>query len=298
VFIPLPLTRKASGTNRRPLHRIALECELIGVPIADGICELFPNERAESQRVGKAIRAPGTWNPKNNAFSLIEAETVKPLLEKLPRTWSLGVGKVTCALSRNNTALSLHKSTNYYFLTTYSVSTKPIVENLLARFPIERKGTRNNVLMELIGDLIHKFGRETSERIVREHYCRYEHNIRSSLNEQIRAFVKAWELMRQKLINSLLPAEERIFNALATEHQREGFFIVRAFSRAAEYKGDSDFGIAQSSLADRLSITPSGAAHVIYKLSEVKVIEPTQRAVRQKSAARYRWLLPVTGRSH
>ena len=217
MFIPLPLTRRASGTNRRPLHRIALERELIGVPIADGICELFPNERAESQRVGKAIRARGTWNPKNNAFSLIEAETVKPLLEKLPRTWSLGVGKVTCALSRNNTALSLHKSTNYYFLTTYSVSTKPIVENLLARFPIERKGT--------------------SERIVREHYCRYEHNIRSSLNEQIRAFVKAWELMRQKLINSLLPAEERIFNALATEHQREGFFIVRAFSRAAEYKG-------------------------------------------------------------
>jgi hypothetical protein len=30
------------------------------------------------------IRAPRTWNPKNNAFSLIEAETVKPLLETLP----------------------------------------------------------------------------------------------------------------------------------------------------------------------------------------------------------------------
>jgi hypothetical protein len=125
-------------------------CELIGARIADGICELFPNERAESQRTGKAIRAPGTLNPKTGTFSLIEAETVTSLLETLPRTWSLGIGKVTCALNRNNTALSLHKSTNTYFLTTWSLSTKPIVEALLARFPIERKGTRNNVLMQLI----------------------------------------------------------------------------------------------------------------------------------------------------
>ena len=59
-------------------------CEWIGAPIADGTCEIFPNERAESQRIGKGIRAPGTWNPKNNCFSLIEAETVTPLLETLP----------------------------------------------------------------------------------------------------------------------------------------------------------------------------------------------------------------------
>jgi hypothetical protein len=101
-------------------------CEWIGVPIADGTCEIFPNERAESQPTGKGIRAPGTWNPKSNAFSLIEAETVTPLLETLPRTWGLGVGKVTHALPRNNTPLSLHKSTNTYFLTTHTSSTKPL----------------------------------------------------------------------------------------------------------------------------------------------------------------------------
>src|SRR5206468_7961895 len=133
-------------------------CEWIGAPIAEGICETFSNERAESQRVGKAIRAPGTLNPKTGKVSLIEAETIKPLLETLPRTWSNGIGKVTWASPGNGNALSLQKSTNYYFLTTYSVSTKPIVEALLARYPIERKGTRNNVLMKLIGELIHKFG--------------------------------------------------------------------------------------------------------------------------------------------
>ena len=116
-------------------------CEWIGAPITDGTCEIFPNERAESQRTGKAIRAPGTLNPKTGTFSLIEAETVTPLLEELPRTWSLGVGKVTYTLPRNNAALSLQKSTNTYFLTTWSLSTKPIIETLLARYPIKRKGT-------------------------------------------------------------------------------------------------------------------------------------------------------------
>ena len=251
----------------------------------------FRMSAAESQRTGKAIRAPGTWNPKNSTFSLIEAETVRPLLETLPRTWSLGVGKVTCALPRNNTALSLHKSINNYFLTTYSGSTKPIVETLLARYPIERKGTRNNVLMQLIGDLIHKFGREASERIVEEHYRRYQPNIGSSLAEHRRDFATAWEGMRKKILDSFSPAEQQAFNALASEHQREGFLIVRAFAGAAEHNKEKDFQISRASLADRLSITPPGAGDVIRKLWESKVIAPTKGYARHKESARFCWLL-------
>jgi hypothetical protein len=182
-------------------------CEWIGVPIADGTCEIFPNERAESQRIGKAIRALGTLNPKTGTFSLIEAETVTPLLETLPRTWSLGVGKVTSALPRNSKALSLQKSTNNYFLTTYSITTKPIIERVLTRYPVKRKGTRNNVLMQMIGDLIHKFGHETAERIVKEHYRRYQPNIGSSLDVHTRDFAAGWRGMRQKLMGSFFQAE-------------------------------------------------------------------------------------------
>jgi hypothetical protein len=104
------------------------------------------------------------------------------------------------------------------------IGTPIIVEILLARYPVERKGTRNNIVMQLIGDLIDKFRREAAEQIVREHYRRYEHNIRSSLDEHLRAFGTAWKLMRQKLVDSLLPVERRIFNALVTEHQREGLW--------------------------------------------------------------------------
>ena len=273
-------------------------CGWMGVPIADGTCEIFPNERAESQRTGKAIRAPGTWNPKNDMFSLIEAETVRPLLETLPRTWSCGVGKANRALPRNSTALSLHKSTNTYFFTTHTGSTEPIVERLLARYPIEQKGTRNGVLVQLIGDLIHKFGREAAERIVEEHYRRYQPNIGSPLDEHLRDFAAAWDGMCKKLVDSLSPEEQRAFNALNTEHQREGFLIVRAFAGAAAYKGERDFAIARASLADRLSITPCGSSDVIRKLCDVNAIAPTQPYVRLKKPARFRWLPPRPDFAH
>jgi hypothetical protein len=161
----------------------------------------------------------------------------------------------------------------------------------LARYPIEQKGTRNNVLMQLIGDLIHKCGRETSERIVEEHYRRYQPDIGSSLAEHRRDFATAWEGMRKKILDSISSEEQRAFNMLGSEHQREGFFIVRAFAGAAEYNKEKDFKISQASLADRLNITPPGAGDVIRKLWESKVIAWTQSYVIHKESARFCWLL-------
>jgi hypothetical protein len=268
-------------------------CEWIGAPIADGACEIFPNERAESQRTGKGIRAPGTLNPKNNTFSLIEAETVTPLLETLPRTWTLGVGKVNPALPRNNGALSLYKSTDNYSSThTEALSTRPVAEKLLLRYPIKQKGTRHNVLVQLVGDLSNKFGRKGAQRIVEEHYQLNQQNVRSTLDEHLREFAAAWDGMRKKLVTELSLSQREAFDRLKTEHQREGFLIVRAFAGAAAHKGEKDFPISQVSLADRLSITRPGAADVIRKLCELKVIAQTQNYVRHKSPARFCWLLP------
>jgi hypothetical protein len=145
--------------------------------------------------------------------------------------------------------------------------------------------------MQLIGDLIHKFGSEASERIVEEHYRRYQPNIGSSLAEHRRDFVTAWEGMRKKILDSISPAEQQAFNALASEHQREGFLIVRAFTGAAEHNKEKDFRISRASLADRLSITPPGAGDVIRKLWESKVIAPTKGYARHKESARFCWLL-------
>jgi hypothetical protein len=96
--------------------------------------------------------------------------------------------------------------------------------------------------------------------------------------------------MRTKIVDSLTPLERDAFNGLASEHEREGFLIVRAFSKTAEHESKHDFAISQSSLADRLNITPPGAAYVIRKLCGVKVIQQTRPSVRHKAPARFRWV--------
>jgi hypothetical protein len=172
------------------------------------------------------IRAPGTLNPKTGKPSLIEAETVGALLETLPRTWSLGVGKVTDAPPRNNDPLSLHKSTDNYSFTQWSPWTKKEVENILVRYPIAQKGTRHSVLVQLVGHLSNKFGRETAQRIIEEHYGRNRENIGSTLDEHLREFTAAWEGMRKTLVDKFCPEERQKFELLETEHQREGFLFA------------------------------------------------------------------------
>jgi hypothetical protein len=266
-------------------------CEWIGAPIAAGSCEILPGERTESQRYGPAIRAPGTLNPKTRTLSLIEVETVTPLLETLPRTWSFGVGKLNGALPRNNREVSLHKRTDNYSLTHESPWTKIEVEKILARYPIEQKGTRHGVLVKMVGEVSYKFGREAARRIAEELYRLNEQNIQSSLDDHLREFDAAWAGMRKTHVAEFSPEEQRAFDNLETERQCEGFLIVRAWAGVAEHKKEKDFPISRASLADRLSMTGPGAGKVILKLCE-KVIAQTQPYVRHKQPARYCWLLP------
>ena len=260
-------------------------CEWIGAPIADGVCEIFPNERAESQRTGKGIRAPGTWNPKSDTFSLIEAETVRPLLETLPKPSISCVGKVNRALLRNNKALSLQRSTS-----TYSLSTEPLIEDVIRRHPITRKGTRNSVLMKLIGDLAHKFGREKSREIVERHYQTYEANTATPLEEHMRQFEIAWAGEIGKIRDRFAFSEKAIYDQLRTDHQREAFRIAWAFAGVARYKSEHDFLIARNSLADRLSITPAGGSYVIQVLIDNGAIRSTEPYQRHVCSAQFMWI--------
>ena len=140
---------------------------------------------------------------------------------------------------------------------------------------------RNGILMQLIGDLIHMFGRKgsTTDR-VEEHYGRHRENIRSPLDENntYASSLRRDDGMHKKLVDSFSPEGQQAFNALGSEHQREGFLIVRAFAGAARAtKGKKIFQSLKRSPADRLSITLRGAADVIRKLCECesKVIAQT-----------------------
>ena len=146
--------------------------------------------------------------------------------------------------------------------------------------------------MQLVGDLIHKFGREAAERIVEEHYRRNQDNIRSSLEEhqtRVRHSLGGDAQEARGLTFSRGTAERSMRSA--SEHQREGFMIVRAFAGAAAHNGKKDFAIARASLADRRRITRPGATDVIQKLCELKVIAPTEAYVRHQKSARFCWVL-------
>jgi hypothetical protein len=141
-------------------------------------------------------------------------------------------------------------------------------------------------MVKLAGELFHKFGRELSEKIIRQHYELNDKNVATPLKEHLREFTAAWDLFLSNAIKSLSASERRIFDQLNSGPQREAFMLIRSFARLA--KGN-DFPVAQLGLADRLSITQPGAGWVISKLVELRAIERTMDACVNSKSARYRW---------
>jgi hypothetical protein len=260
-------------------------CQLIGATIADGICEIFPNERAESQRVGKGIRAPGTLNPKTGNYSLIEADTTKPLRDSLQCTWTNGIGKVDHRLPRETRELSLHKRTS-----NYSPNTAGLIEKIIREHPIFRKGMRNGVLMKLIGDISHKFGLEKAREIVEQHYRTYSDNISTPIAEHIEQFEEAFRGQVEKFRYRFNAVEKSIFDSLRTDHQREGFRIIWAFAGAATKKGERVFPIVRASFADRLLVTEAGASEIIRALVKAGAIREARAYQPHVRSAQYEWI--------
>jgi hypothetical protein len=277
------------------IHLLKDTCECVGAPIQDGECEMFPNERTEKQEVGRAIRVPGSLNPSTGEVELILADTIRPLLDHLAskeKPLKPPLLKVKPFyrrnLSENREADNSSYSTNGF----YSPSTKRLIDQIVAKYPIKTKSTRNGVLLKLAGELFHKFGRQLSEHIVRQHYNTYQQNVTTTLKEHMREFAAAWNSFFSKAIQSLSASERRIFDELTTQPQQEAFMLIRSFARLA--KGN-DFPLAQLSLADRLSITQPGARCVISKFVELRAIEKTANAHVNSKSACYRWIpLPAT----
>jgi hypothetical protein len=261
----------------------------VGAPIQDGVCEMFPNEKTAEQQVGRAIRVPGSLNPATGEVEKIMADTIQPLLERL-------AGEET---ARNNATrersllipgkLSLVKEANSYSYRPgqgyFAGSTQRLIEQVVAKYPITRKGTRNGILTKLVGELFRKFGYALSEQIVRQHYCAHDSNVRTGLAEHLREFRQAWESFRKKELARLSQSERERFDKLQTDAQREAFFLCRSFAKL-----NSEFPLSQASLADRISITRQGAGYVLARLIEVDVIKKTAHARPHSKSAYYQWI--------
>jgi hypothetical protein len=265
-------------------------CESVGVPVEAGVCEIFPNERTENQKVGRAIRVPGSLNPSTGKAELIIADTIRPLLDHLAsreKPSKPPLLKVKSFYLRNLSENREADNSSYSINRFSSASTERLIEQIIVKYPIKTKSTRNGVLLKLAGELFHKFGRQLSEQIVRQHYHTYRQNVTTTLKEHMREFAAAWNSFLSNAIKSLSASERRIFDQLNTDPQREAFMLIRSFSNLA--KG-GNFPVAQLSLADRLSVTQPGARCVISKLVELRAIEKTADARVNSKSACYRWV--------
>jgi TOTE conflict system, Archaeo-Eukaryotic Primase domain len=264
--------------------------ETVGAPIQDGVCEMFPGEKTANQEVGRAIRVPGSLNPATGEVEKIMADTIQPLLDRLERRETV-LDNATRERSLSAPGrLSLVKVANSYFreqgrVRFFSASTQRLIEEVLAKYPITKKGTRNGILAKLVGELFRKFGHAVSEQIVRQHYSAHASNIRTDLAEHLREFKQVWESFRKKELAQLSHSERERFDKLQTDQQREAFFLCRSF---AKFK--NEFPLSQASLADRLSITRQGAGYVIERLIEVGAIKKTAGARPHSRSACYRWI--------
>ena len=263
--------------------------DTIGAPIQDGVCEMFPGERTANQELGRAIRVPGSFNPATGEVEKIMADTIQPLLDRLARQETQAKDSTRERNVLSPRELSLVKEANSYSYKQrqgfFAGSTQKLIEEVLAKYPITRKGTRNGILAKLVGELFRKFGYVLSEHIVRQHYCANDGNVRTGLAEHLREFGQAWKSFRKKELARLSHSERERFDKLQTEPQREAFFLCRSFAKL-----NNEFPLSQASVADRVSITRQGAGYVIERLIEVGAIKKTAEARPHSRSACYRWI--------
>jgi hypothetical protein len=278
----------------------------IPTPIQDGECELFPSERTGTQKVGRPIRMPRTYNPKTDKTELIIAETIRPLLDRIERAKS----STLISNSFLPGQLIRDKETNSYSYSItlpnpeekelkrerkwksakigpfLSASTGTLIEKLLSKYPVKKTSTRNGILLKMAGELFVKFGWDLSKLIVEEHYRRNISNVGSPVDVHMRDFANMWSFILDQTISTFSPVERAIYDKLRTLPQREAFLLIRSFAHL--HKGE-DFPVAQASLADRTNVTQPGAKWIIERLIELVAIKKTADARVNSRPALYRW---------
>jgi hypothetical protein len=270
-------------------HLLKDTCESIGAPIQDGVCEMFPNDGTANQKVGRAIRVPGSYNPSTGEIGWILADTIRPLLDQLERQEK---AQTSATLTSNSLAprqLVRDKEVNNYYYQHKggfaSLSTQRLIDEVLTKYPITKKGTRHGVLVKLIGELSHKFGLQLSDRIVEKHYELYRDNVTTGRDDHMREFRNAWKSFHKEKIKQMTGSERIKFDKLKTEPQREAFLLCRSFAELNE-----KFPVPQVSLADRVGVTQQAAGGVIEKLISIRAIEKTAYARTNRKSACYIWI--------
>ena len=250
----------------------------IGAPIQDGVCEIFPDEFRDPRSIGKALRAPGTWNPKTGHCGLILHESLTQSF--LP---SLAYGRerdgialsVLCELPSKKGASS---QSSEIFRGEHG--------EWATRFAINAPSTRHQKLTELVGTGVFQAGREVFGKNAELQYSEPTPTPKASKREHLEEFDQAWSGWERRWFAGLSAAERQKYEALATQRERDGFRIIRNWSQTAN---GGEFMIRCQSLGDRLGISLKWASKLRRKFCELGILKETKPYIPNKFCARFQW---------
>jgi hypothetical protein len=243
---------------------------LIGVTIEKGVLEIFPSETRG--RLGYPIRAPGTWNPKHDSFSLIAFENVSPLLRA-----HRGERKRVSLSYRSNNGV---ERTDLTYRGEFG--------QWQARFAITAPRTRHEKLKVLVGHTFRQVEREVARRNAELQYNEKTVPTAATLSEHLQEFDELWGWWEAQWLTELSESEREKFDVLPiNSNDREAFRIIRNFARL---DAEDDFKIVAEHLAKRLGVTTQTACNIRHRFCDSGILELTAEYVPQKFAARFRWI--------
>lgn len=135
-----------------------------------------------------------------------------------------------------------------------------------------------------------------AEKFVLEQFARRQCRTNANEKEHLREFGDFWGGLHLEWLAILTAAERTIFEDLVPDCERDAFRIVRSYARKAAVDNRPDFRVVRDDLAARVGMTGRGAGLLIRRFSSAGILDRTQEYVPHKSAARYRYLLPMEER--
>jgi hypothetical protein len=261
---------------------------LIGANIRKGECEIFPSD--SRAQIGCGIRAPGTWNPKYNTFSLIAYENVGPLLSDhrppLPRRARKERKRVSLS-SRSNHRVGTDDLTYREEQPVY----RGEFNQWQTSFAITTARTRREKLKEMVDYIFRQVGYAVARRNAELQYDEKTVSTVATRSEHLKEFDELWNWWQAQWIAELSGSEREKFDALRADgNDHEAFRIIRNFAQLVNDR-EGDFMIVAEHLAKRLAVTLQTACNIRHRLCAAGILTQTAQYVPQKFAARFRWLL-------
>jgi hypothetical protein len=251
-------------------------CAQIGAEIRPGTCEIFPDEFRGPDSIGKAIRAPGTWNPKTRNCGLIVYETLTKGLPSL--------------------SLCEDKESNAFYLLGEPLSEQNVSSpssevfrgqhgEWASDFAITAPCSRHKKLMDLVVAAFLQAGKAVVRRNAELQYGEAKPAPVATLAENLREFDELWLWKEQEWKRKLASSERQKFEELTTESERDAFRIIRNWSQT----DSPDFYVSCESLGARLGKSPRGASKLRRKFCQLRILRPTAPYVPHKRCARFEW---------